>query len=64
MANVTWQRTGALLRKLFEILQAEAEGLPAGVDRLFELWVEFYPKLDDLARERLPLTPETRGNWH
>ncbi len=27
------------------------------LDRLFELWVEFYPKLDDLARERLPSTP-------
>ncbi|MCC0008572.1 MAG: hypothetical protein H6876_10710 [Hyphomicrobiaceae bacterium] len=31
MSNLTWQRTGALLRKLFEILQAEPEGLPAGV---------------------------------
>jgi restriction system protein len=25
--------------------------------RLVELWIEFYNKLDDLARERLPLTP-------
>jgi restriction system protein len=25
--------------------------------RLVELWIEFYSKLDDLARERLPLTP-------
>jgi len=24
---------------------------------LVELWIEFYPKLTDLARERLPLTP-------
>ncbi|MEP7247316.1 MAG: restriction endonuclease [Gammaproteobacteria bacterium] len=29
MANVTWERTGTLLRKLFEILQAEPDGLPA-----------------------------------
>jgi restriction system protein len=27
------------------------------LNRLVELWVEFYAKLDDLARERLPLTP-------
>jgi restriction system protein len=27
------------------------------LDRLVELWVEFYPKLDDLARDRLRLTP-------
>jgi restriction system protein len=27
------------------------------LERLVDLWVEFYPKLDDLARERLPLTP-------
>jgi restriction system protein len=27
------------------------------LNRLVELWIEFYSKLDDLARERLPLTP-------
>jgi restriction system protein len=27
------------------------------LDRLVELWIEFYPKLDDLARDRLRLTP-------
>ncbi|MFL9499575.1 restriction endonuclease [Rhodopseudomonas palustris] len=27
------------------------------LDRLLELWIEHYSKLDDLARERLPLTP-------
>jgi restriction system protein len=27
------------------------------LERLFDLWVEFYPKLDELARERLPVTP-------
>jgi restriction system protein len=27
------------------------------LDRLVELWIEFYPKLTDLAREQLPLTP-------
>jgi restriction system protein len=27
------------------------------LNRLLKLWVEFYSKLDDLARERLPLTP-------
>lgn len=27
------------------------------LDRLVDLWVEFYPKLDDQARQRLPLTP-------
>ncbi|WP_114356552.1 MULTISPECIES: restriction endonuclease [Rhodopseudomonas] len=27
------------------------------LDRLLELWIEHYAKLDDLARERLPLTP-------
>jgi len=27
------------------------------LDRFVELWTEFYPKLDDQARERLPLTP-------
>lgn len=27
------------------------------MERLVDLWIEFYPKLDDLARERLPLTP-------
>ncbi len=27
------------------------------LERLFQLWVEFYPKLDELARERLPITP-------
>jgi restriction system protein len=25
--------------------------------RLVELWIEFYAKLDDIARDRLPLTP-------
>jgi restriction system protein len=25
--------------------------------RLFDLWVEFYPKLTDEARQRLPLRP-------
>jgi hypothetical protein len=24
---------------------------------LIELWIEFYPKLTDLARERIPLSP-------
>jgi restriction system protein len=28
-----------------------------GLERLVDLWIEFYPKLDALARERLPLTP-------
>lgn len=27
------------------------------LDRLVDLWVQFYPKLDDSARSRLPLTP-------
>ncbi len=27
------------------------------LERLFDLWVEFYPKLDEMARERLPVTP-------
>lgn len=27
------------------------------LERLLDLWIEFYPKLDDQARERLPLTP-------
>jgi restriction system protein len=27
------------------------------LDRLFDLWVEFYPRLSDSARRRLPLTP-------
>jgi hypothetical protein len=27
------------------------------LERLVALWIEFYPKLDELARERLPLTP-------
>jgi restriction system protein len=27
------------------------------LERLVNLWVEFYPKLDDQARERFPLTP-------
>jgi restriction system protein len=27
------------------------------LERLVDLWIEFSPKLDDLARERLPLTP-------
>jgi restriction system protein len=27
------------------------------LEQLVDLWIEFYPKLDDLARERLPLTP-------
>ena len=27
------------------------------LERFVDLWIEFYPKLDDLARERLPLTP-------
>lgn len=27
------------------------------LERLIELWVQFYGKLDDLARKRLPLTP-------
>jgi restriction system protein len=27
------------------------------LDRLVELWIEFYPKLDELARDRLRLTP-------
>lgn len=27
------------------------------LERLVDLWIEFYPKLDSLARERLPLTP-------
>lgn len=27
------------------------------LERFVDLWVEFYPKLDDIARERLPLTP-------
>ncbi|SFV28061.1 restriction endonuclease [Hyphomicrobium facile] len=27
------------------------------LERLVDLWTEFYPKLTDLARERLPLTP-------
>ena len=27
------------------------------LERLVDLWIEFYPKLDDLARDRLPLTP-------
>jgi len=27
------------------------------LDRFVELWTEFYPELDDQARERLPLTP-------
>jgi len=27
------------------------------LERLVELWVEFYPKLDDIARARLPITP-------
>lgn len=31
MANVTWERTGTLLRKLFQILQVEPDGLPARV---------------------------------
>lgn len=31
MANVTWERTGTLLRKLLEILQGEGEGLPARI---------------------------------
>jgi restriction system protein len=27
------------------------------LDRLFDLWVEFYPKLEEAARRRLPLRP-------
>ena len=27
------------------------------LEQLVDLWTEFYPKLTDLARERLPLTP-------
>lgn len=27
------------------------------LDRLVDLWIQFYPKLDDSARSRLPLTP-------
>ena len=27
------------------------------LERLVDLWTEFSPKLDDQARERLPLTP-------
>ena len=27
------------------------------LERLFELWKEFYRKLDEQARERLPITP-------
>ena len=27
------------------------------LERLLELWIRYYPKLDDLARVRLPLTP-------
>jgi len=27
------------------------------LERLFDLWVEFYPKLDEMARERLPISP-------
>ena len=27
------------------------------LDRLVELWIEFYSKLNDVARDRLPLTP-------
>ncbi len=27
------------------------------LERFMNLWTEFYPKLDDQARERLPLTP-------
>lgn len=30
MADITWKRTGGLLRKLFEILLKEKEGLRAG----------------------------------
>ena len=27
------------------------------LERLFDLWVEFYPKLDEMAQERLPISP-------
>lgn len=27
------------------------------MERLVDLWIEFYPKIENLARERLPLTP-------
>ena len=27
------------------------------LERLVDLWIEHYPKLDDLARDRLPLSP-------
>jgi restriction system protein len=30
MADITWKRTGALLRKLFHVLMQSPEGLPAG----------------------------------
>jgi len=34
------------------------------LERLVGLWIEFYGKLDDVARRRLPLTPITCWECH
>lgn len=51
MANVTWERTGTVLRKLFEILQSDSDGLPARV------------ALEKLAAS-LPLTEHEAGTYN
>jgi hypothetical protein len=42
--DITRRRNGAFLRKVFKIL-------------LFDLWIEFYERIDDAGRRRMPVRP-------
>ena len=51
--------TGGFTKDAWETARAEQNRKVTllDLDRLFDLWVEHYAKLDDTARRRLPLKP-------
>lgn len=51
--------TGGFRKTAHELVRSQERRKITLIDleRLVDLWIEFYPKLDDLARERLPLRP-------